>query len=105
MSASNLLICKLPVNHRSNASLKAKIAEIDTLINILLTTATKSVTQGNIAEYELDTGQTRTRVKYTNIATITKAVEEYEGLAQFYMNKLNRSTGMVRLMDGKNFRR
>lgn len=101
---TNILVCKLPVNYRSNASLEAKIAEIDILIDTLFESALKSVQNGNIAEYELDTGQTRTRLKYTSVSSVTKAIEDYENLRQMYVNKLNRSTGVVRLMDERNFK-
>lgn len=101
----NLLICKLPVNYRSDSSLKAKIDEIDLLIDELFNTALKSVQQGNLAEYELDTGQTKTRIKYSSVSSVTKAIEDYETLRQIYVNKLNRSVGSVRLMDEKNFYR
>jgi len=100
-----ILVCKLPVNYRSKDSLRAKITEIDNLINELFGTALKSVQSGNHAEYELDTGQTRTRVRYTSVSSITTAIEDYEKLRQLYVNKLNGTTGVVQLMDGKNFRR
>lgn len=102
--ATNILICKLPVNYQSDASLRAKITEIDALINELLNTAMKSVTQGNIAEYELDTGQTRTRIKYTSVGSITQAVTDYKKLRQMYVNELNRTTGHVRLVGEQNFK-
>lgn len=101
----NVLVCKLPVNYRSDASLKLKIAEVDALINELMIAAMKSVQSGNHAEYELDTGQTRTKVRYTSVASVATAIEDYEKLRQLYVNKLNRTTGMTRLMDEKNFRR
>lgn len=100
-----ILYFKLPVNYRSNSSIRQKIAEIDALIDELMTTAMKSVQSGNHAEYELDTGQTRTRVKYNSVSSITTAIEDYEKLRQMYVNKLNKTTGVVRLMDEKNFRR
>ncbi len=103
--ATNILVDKLPVNYRSNASLKAKIAEIDTLINELINTAMKSVQKGNFMEYELDTGQTRTRIKYTTVGSVAQSIEDYERLRQMYVNKLNRSTGTVRLMNESNFKR
>jgi ABC-type transporter lipoprotein component MlaA len=102
--ATNILIYKSPVNYRSDASLRAKIAEIDILIDELINTAMKSVTQGNIAEYELDTGQTRTRIKYTSVGSVAQSIEDYEKIRQMYLNKLNRTTGSVRLMGEQNFK-
>jgi predicted metal-dependent hydrolase len=102
---TTILICKLPVNYRSDASLRAKIIEVDVIIDELFNTALKSVASGNHAEYELDTGQTKTRVKYTSMSSVQKAIEDYENLRQMYVNKLNRSTGHVRLMNEDNFKR
>lgn len=105
MIEPKILICKLPVNYRSDSSLRAKIAEIDTLIDELFTSALKSVQNGNIAEYELDTGQTKTRIKYSTVSSITQAIESYENLRQLYINKLNRTTGSIVLVGANNFRR
>lgn len=102
--ATNILIYKLPVNYRSDATLIAKIAEIDAIIDELMTAAMKSVTQGNIQEYELDTGQTKTRIKYSTVSSVAQSIQDYETVRQIYVNKLNRSTGAVRLMGENNFR-
>lgn len=102
---NKVLVCKLPVNYRSRESLLAKVQEIDAIIDELMNQALKSVQQGNIAEYELDTGQTRVRRKYETIGSVRRAIEDYESLRQMYVNKLNRSTGSFRLMDESNFKR
>lgn len=102
--ATRILVCKISPNYRSNASIKAKIVEIDAVIDELMNSAMKSVAQGNIAKYELDTGQTRTKIEYTTLSSVSKAIEDYEGLRQMYVNKLNRSNSVVRLMDEGNFK-
>jgi hypothetical protein len=102
--ATNILVCKLLVNTRSDASLRAKINEINLLIDELGNTAMKSVLAGNHAEYEMDTGQTRVRIEYTSVASVKKAMQDLEDLAQFYLNKLNRTTGATRLMPENNFK-
>lgn len=103
----NVLYCKLTVDNRSATSLRAKIAEIDTLINTLMTSALTSVTQSNMAEYELDTGQTKTRIKYTSTSSVMQAIEDYERLRTMYVNKIEQLTGgrVTRMVDSKNFRR
>lgn len=102
-----VLYCKLNFDTRSVSDLRAIIAQLDAIISELLTTALTSVTQGNMAEYELDTGQTRTRIKYTSVSSVTKSIEAYEALRQVYINKIEQMTGgrVTRLVDGKNFRR
>lgn len=87
---------------RTRATVLANIARIDALINSLLTTAMSSVTLGNIVEYELDTGQTKTRTIYAKTTDITNAIMKYEKIRQFYENML--SPRVVRLVDSKNFR-
>jgi len=103
--AEKLLVNKLPVNFRSDASLRAKIVEIDALIDELVNVAMKSVQKGNFQEYELDTGQTRTRIKYTSVSSVAQSIQDYEHIRQMYVNKLNRTTGAVRLMGENNFKR
>ena len=103
--ATNILLFKRPVNRRSRASIQAKIDEIDVLIDELFNTAMKSVANGNIAEYDLDTGQTKTRIKYTSVSSVTTSIEDYERLRKMYVNMLNGSTGVHRLIDERNTRR
>jgi hypothetical protein len=87
----------------SSTKIEERIIAIDEIIDALLTTALTTVNQGNIAEYELDTGQTRNRVKYNTSESVMSAINMYENLRQRYVNKL--SPRIVRLMDQKNFRR
>ncbi len=102
---STLLVYKIPTDTRSRAQIMAFIAQIDAIINELMLTAMKSVQSGNHAEYELDTGQTRTKVKYTSVASVAQSIEDYERIRKMYENKLNGSTGVVQLMDSRNFNR
>jgi len=87
---------------RTRDALCANIAKLDGIIDQLLNTALVSVTNGDKASYELDTGQTKTKVEYTDITMVTNAIAKYETLRQFYANML--TPRMVRLIDGKNFR-
>lgn len=87
----------------SKTTLEARIQKIDTLIDSLLDVALTCITQGNIAEYEIDTGQTRNRVKYNSQAQIMASIDMYNKIRQQYINKL--TPRKVRLVDSKNFRR
>jgi tetrahydromethanopterin S-methyltransferase subunit B len=84
-------------------TLQERIAKIDTLIDSLLDVALVCITQGNIAEYEIDTGQTRNRVKYNSQAQIMASIDAYDKIRQKYINKL--TPRKVRLVDSQNFRR
>lgn len=91
------------VNLQSASTIQGKIEKIDAIIDSLLTVAMSTVGEGNIAEYELDTGQTRNRVKYNSQSSVMAAIQNYENLRQRYVNQL--TPRMVRLMDQKNFKR
>jgi hypothetical protein len=79
-----------------------KIAKIEEIITELFNNALANVGQGNISEYDMDTGQTRTKVRYNSPDTVLKSIKQYEDMKQLYINQL--SPRIVRLVDGKNFR-
>lgn len=89
---------------RTRAELIANINKIKALIDSLFETAIKSVQNGHRIEYELDTGQTKTNVVYSDLKTITTAIKEYENLLEFYQDYLKkRAPRQIRLVDSKNF--
>lgn len=102
---SDVIFYKLDCTETSGMSrsqIYARIAQIQAIVSSLLTTAMTSVMSGNIIEYELDTGQTKTRTIYSKTSEITATVMEYEKLIQYYQNKL--VSRNVRLVDSKNFK-
>ncbi len=78
------------------------IPQLKAIRNSLLSTALVSVGKGNISEYELDSGQTKTRVKYTSTKMVLDSIEGYERLIQMYQNKINQ--GPIRLVGSQNFK-
>ncbi|MCK4521864.1 MAG: hypothetical protein KAU20_04775 [Nanoarchaeota archaeon] len=94
---------KITVGCRTQAQILARIAEIDALLDVLFTTALTSVGNGNIFQYKLDTGQTKTDVTYTSTSEVATAIKDYESIRTLYRNKL--IPRMVRLVDSKTFRR
>ena len=94
---------KLSTGARTEAQVKAKIAQIDAIIDSLFTTALVSVGNADVIEYEIETGQTKTRVEYTTPAQVTAALKVYETMRVYYQNLL--SPRVVRLMDYRNFRK
>lgn len=101
--AYKMAVYKITAGCRTRAQILAKIASIDAIIDALLTTALTQVESGNIFQYKLDTGQSKTDVTYRSSEEVMAGVEKYEKLRQFYMNKL--SPRMTRLVDSKNFNR
>ncbi len=92
-------ICPDP---RTNEETDVLIQNLKGIISELMTTALKAVTTGNIAEYDINTGQTTTRIKYTNQKDIIASIEGYEKLLQLFSNR--RISRSVKLVNDKNFR-
>ena len=65
------------------------IAQLDVLILSLLSTALKSVANGNIIEYEVDTGQTKNRMIYSKASDVTEAIKEYKKIRNEYQAMLS----------------
>lgn len=99
---NNVLVIKIDGNFESCDSIKAKITKLDNIIDSLYTTALTSVQSGNIAEYQIDTGQTTNKVRYTDINQVVKTIEGYEKMRTMYVNKLV-GRGAI-LMDSSNFK-
>lgn len=106
MIGKNTLYYNTKIDFRSISDLRALIAQLDEVINELHTNALSTVAGGNIAEYELDTGQTKTRIKYNTVASVISSIEAYENLRQMYINMIeNKTFGRVtQLVDQSNFR-
>lgn len=96
------LFFKIDSAARTPAAINANIASLDAIISELLNTALVSVQKGNISEYELNTGQSTTKLKYASTTSVLNSIQGYERLRKMYENML--VPRMVRLMDQKNFR-
>jgi hypothetical protein len=103
MNGSEIKFFRIDSGARTRTEILAIIAQIDALISSLYSTAIQSVANGGTAEYEIDTGQTKQKVKYTSTESITVAIQGYEKLRTMMENKLQ--SRIVRLVDEKNFRR
>lgn len=92
----------LDVNYESCTTIEAKIAKIDAIIDSLLTTALKSVGNGHRVEYSLDDGQTKQRVVYSDLSSVTRAIKDYEAIKSLYKNRL--LGGEYRNVDQRNLK-
>ena len=81
----------------------AKIAQLDAIITSLYDTALKSVANGNMIQYRIDTGQTKQEIEYSKVEDVVLAIERYEKLRTMLVVKCQPK--VVRLMDSKNFKR
>ena len=61
---------------------------IDEIINSLFATALVNVQNGQYVEYEIDTGQTKQKVKYNTPKEVTEAIEYYRRLRKNYENDI-----------------
>jgi len=78
------------------------IIEIDKIIAVLLQTAMVSVTKGNLYEYEIDTGQTRQRVRYQTPSEVLNAIDMYRKLRKKYEADI--TPRIIRIVNGKTLR-
>ena len=86
----------------SKLTVGEKIIAIESIISLLLVQAAENAGVDGIQEYQLDDGQSKIKTIYRGSASIMKAIEAFEKLKQYYINKLN---GRVfRLSDKTNFR-
>lgn len=107
MIGKNVLYYNTKLDLRTPNDLRQIIAQFDSIINELLTVAPTLIANVGIAEYDLDTGQTKTRVRYNSMQQLTSSVKAFEDLREFYLNKLeNLCVGRVtQFVDQSNFRR
>ena len=98
---SNIQKYKIYTAQQTPDQICAKIEQIDAIIASLYNTALVSVGNGDVAEYEIDTGQTKQKVKYTSTSSVTNAIKNYETIRDMLRAKL--SPRVVRRMDSKNF--
>ena len=86
---------------QSKTEKKAKIAAIEIIIDLLLTTAAKAALSEDVTEYWLDDGQTKIKTVRRSVAAITKSIEDLRRLQNVYNNEI---TGRVTILrDSKNF--
>lgn len=85
----------------SAARVKSIITQIDATIDALFTKGLAAVANGDKVMYELDTGQTKTKVQYTDPTAIYKAIDYLTSLRRRYMNFL--TPRRMRLVDQRNF--
>lgn len=106
MQGKNVLYYNTKIDFRSVSQLRQLIVQLDAVINELHSSALAAVGSGNISEYELDTGQTKTRIRYTSVKSVTESIEAFERLRQMYVNKIENATHgrVTQLVDQSNFR-
>jgi len=99
---NGILFFKTDTYNLTAAQIQARIAQIDAITDELYNTALVIVAGGEIAEYDLDTGQSKQKVVYRTQSEIYNAIDFYDKFRRRLQAKL--APGVVRLMDSKNIR-
>ncbi|MBC7486095.1 MAG: hypothetical protein H7282_05035 [Cytophagaceae bacterium] len=87
----------------SATTIRDRIDKIQLIIDALFTSALESAANAGIQQYSLNDGQTVISEGYKDPASVMNAIRIYEQMKKHYIRQLN-GDGMVRLVDGKNFR-
>lgn len=86
----------------SNASLEARIAQCNAIIDTLMETVMQAALTGNITEYTLNDGMTTIKGIYRDPVSVEAAILRMERLRNIYLRRLN-GTNQIRLIDKKSF--
>ena len=75
----------------------------DLVIKALFSAMLNVAEDSGITEYMLDDGQTKITQAYRNPLEISRSIEAFQKIKQYYLNQINGN--VVVLVDGKNFTR
>jgi hypothetical protein len=90
----------LYINSKTTA--RERIAAIEAIIDVLMTTALGAAGNEDITEYYLDSGQTKVTMKYRGSEQVIKAIQGFETLKQLYISRVNGR--QIRQIPEQNFR-
>lgn len=97
---------------QSLATVQARIAAIDAIIDALLNQALAAIESGStettssntLSQYSLNDGQTIISASYRSSSEVKKDIQNYQDLREVYLASYHNSKGrMVRLVDHKSF--
>jgi len=84
---------------RSASNVEDQIKKIDQSISALLDSMLDSATKSGMMEYEMDSGQSRVKVKYRNPDQINKTIAGLQAYRTTLVNEIN-GQQMSRLIHG-----
>lgn len=101
----NVVYTSIPQVLASCSSLEAQLALIDTILVGMLAAMSEANASGQFAEYKLDTGQTKTEIRYTSLDELQKSYAMMFRTRQTVQAQLNyNKTGRVfSVIPSKNF--
>lgn len=86
----------------SITDLALKITKIEAMIQVLMDGGLDASANNNVAEYWLDSGQTKIKTVYRGAESIMATVKMLEAMKVYYSNKINGN--VFRLIDSRNLR-
>lgn len=103
---SNIVYTSVGDVLQSCTSIKSRITLLENICDQMLTTMEKATKTGHFDEYKIDTGQTRTEIKYRSLNELALTYNVLvQRLDREYARLDSRVNGRVfRLVDVKNFR-
>lgn len=103
--SSNIIYTSIDQVVSSCTSLEQQLAMIDMILINMLTAINTATTTGQFQEYKLDTGQTKSEVRYRSLLELQKAFQGMSKTKEMIMAELNKNkTGRVAsLVGAKNF--
>ncbi len=102
---SNVIYTRIDQVLTSCTSLEAQLALIETILMNMLAAINQATITGTWEEYKLDTGQTRSEIRYRSLKELQEAFQAMSKTRRMLLNELNfnRTGRQFRLVDGKNF--
>jgi len=76
---------------RSASDVKGQILKIDQVIDALVNSMLDSATKSGVMEYEMDSGQSRVKMKYRNPDQINKTIDGLRVYRMQLANQINES--------------
>lgn len=103
--STNTIYTSIPQLLLSCTSLQAQKAMVEMILMNMLVAINTATSTGEFEEYKLDTGQTRTEIRYRSLDQLQKS---YSAMLKSYqqlnnMLNINKQGRQFRLVDGKNF--
>ena len=98
---SGIYKTKLDTCKQSREQIVAKIQRIDQNLDNLYTASENLALNGDVEEVEIDTGQSKQKVKYRDPESLAKTISRYENIRDNLRSRL--SSSVTQLMDAKNF--
>lgn len=102
---TNVIFTSIPQLLSNCSTLLDRINALDGILTSMETALATAATTGQFEEYKLDTGQTKTEIRYRDQKSLQASYEGLFDLQQKMINRYNaQKTGrQFRLMDSRNF--